>query len=272
MGRLEIDRLRSAFDADAQRLHSTISQKLSANDALLAQLAQAPSREARSRIESRMAQTHPCVVSLVKRESGASWGDESLRTAEAASSKAGHAALASVQPAKARYALVLAAEPTSFALQIDLKAMLPWQDWPMPNAASSVRLSVDHGGQPLVQQPGAPRLDAVAGLTESGELPRGWPLVFAQAADSLSQPFVVRVERLLVWADLPWSLMLNFALLWALLLLAARALLRQTTRPIMDIAVACGFASASHFGRCYRAAYGCRPGDDRAPRAQGSGP
>ncbi len=51
----------------------------------------------------------------------------------------------------------------------------------------------------------------------------------------------------------------------------ARALLRQTTRPIMDIAVACGFASASHFGRCYRAAYGCRPGDDRAPRAQGSG-
>jgi len=51
----------------------------------------------------------------------------------------------------------------------------------------------------------------------------------------------------------------------------ARALLRQTTRPIMDIAVACGFASASHFGRCYRAAYGCRPGDDRAPRAQGGG-
>ena len=51
----------------------------------------------------------------------------------------------------------------------------------------------------------------------------------------------------------------------------ARALLRQTTRPIMDIALACGFASASHFGRCYRAAYGCTPGDDRAPRAQGRG-
>jgi transcriptional regulator GlxA family with amidase domain len=45
----------------------------------------------------------------------------------------------------------------------------------------------------------------------------------------------------------------------------ARALLRQTTRPIMDIAVACGFASASHFGRCYRVAYGCRPSDERAP-------
>ncbi|MEP6702474.1 MAG: GlxA family transcriptional regulator, partial [Betaproteobacteria bacterium] len=32
----------------------------------------------------------------------------------------------------------------------------------------------------------------------------------------------------------------------------ARALLSQTTRPILDIAVAAGFASASHFSRCYR--------------------
>ncbi len=46
----------------------------------------------------------------------------------------------------------------------------------------------------------------------------------------------------------------------------ARVLLAQTTRPILDIAVACGFASASHFSRCYRALYGHKPSDERTPR------
>ena len=44
----------------------------------------------------------------------------------------------------------------------------------------------------------------------------------------------------------------------------ARAMLLETTKPILDVAVACGFASASHFSRCYRAAYGHRPSDERA--------
>ena len=43
----------------------------------------------------------------------------------------------------------------------------------------------------------------------------------------------------------------------------ARAMLLQTTKPILDVAVACGFASASHFSRCYRAAYGHKPSDER---------
>ena len=45
----------------------------------------------------------------------------------------------------------------------------------------------------------------------------------------------------------------------------ARTLLAQTTRPILDVAVACGFASASHFSRCYRALYGRKPSDERQP-------
>ena len=44
----------------------------------------------------------------------------------------------------------------------------------------------------------------------------------------------------------------------------ARAMLLQTTKPILDVAVACGFASASHFSRCYRAAFGRKPSDERA--------
>lgn len=49
----------------------------------------------------------------------------------------------------------------------------------------------------------------------------------------------------------------------------ARVLLAQTTRPILDVAVACGFASASHFSRCYRTLYGCKPSDERTPAPVG---
>lgn len=44
----------------------------------------------------------------------------------------------------------------------------------------------------------------------------------------------------------------------------ARAMLLQTTKPVLDVAVACGFVSASHFSRCYRAVYGHKPSDERA--------
>jgi len=43
----------------------------------------------------------------------------------------------------------------------------------------------------------------------------------------------------------------------------AQALLRQTSKPIVEIAVMCGFASASHFSRAYRAAFGRSPKADR---------
>ena len=45
----------------------------------------------------------------------------------------------------------------------------------------------------------------------------------------------------------------------------ARHLLYQTTMPIMDVAFACGFVSASHFSTCYRQMYG------KTPRAERSG-
>jgi AraC family carnitine catabolism transcriptional activator len=44
----------------------------------------------------------------------------------------------------------------------------------------------------------------------------------------------------------------------------ARQLLEQSDMGIMAIAVACGFSSASHFGRAYRKHFGLRPKDQRA--------
>lgn len=43
----------------------------------------------------------------------------------------------------------------------------------------------------------------------------------------------------------------------------ARQLLRQTDLSVMEVAVACGFESASYFTRCYKARYLCCPRMDR---------
>ncbi len=43
----------------------------------------------------------------------------------------------------------------------------------------------------------------------------------------------------------------------------ARNLLRQTAMPILDVAIACGFESASHFSKCYKERYETPPSMDR---------
>lgn len=43
----------------------------------------------------------------------------------------------------------------------------------------------------------------------------------------------------------------------------ARQLLRQSLRPVVEIAAICGFASASHFSTAYRRQFGVSPRDDR---------
>ncbi|MCC4246988.1 GlxA family transcriptional regulator [Stappia indica] len=43
----------------------------------------------------------------------------------------------------------------------------------------------------------------------------------------------------------------------------ARDLLRRTNRPVLDVAIACGFASTSHFTKCYRERYSCTPTEER---------
>ena len=45
----------------------------------------------------------------------------------------------------------------------------------------------------------------------------------------------------------------------------AQLLLCQTTLPIMEVALACGFASASHFSKVYKDVFGHSPRDERRP-------
>jgi len=51
----------------------------------------------------------------------------------------------------------------------------------------------------------------------------------------------------------------------------ARQLLLLTDRPVMDIAIACGFTTSSHFARCYRGLFGCSPLSERSLSAEASG-
>lgn len=44
----------------------------------------------------------------------------------------------------------------------------------------------------------------------------------------------------------------------------ARHLLMQSTMAVVDVAIACGFVSASHFSKCYREMYGKSPLQERA--------
>lgn len=46
----------------------------------------------------------------------------------------------------------------------------------------------------------------------------------------------------------------------------ARHLLIQSAMPVIEVAVACGFVSASHFSRCYREMYGRSPQTERQNR------
>ena len=46
-------------------------------------------------------------------------------------------------------------------------------------------------------------------------------------------------------------------------LVRARQLLHQTSMPVVEVALCCGFSSATHFSRCYRDRYGMPPKADR---------
>ena len=48
----------------------------------------------------------------------------------------------------------------------------------------------------------------------------------------------------------------------------ARHLLIQSSMPVVEVAVACGFVSASHFSKCYREVYAKSPQQERAERKQ----
>jgi signal transduction histidine kinase len=217
LARFELARLREAFETDARIAHRLLSQRVVQHDAVLATLAllqptSDPSISATP--EQRLSSVYPQIMGVIRRDPGQAWPDEQLRAAEVLSQAVGRPALADADFSGGRYRLVLAAQPTSFAVLMDLRSVVPWSEWPMAPETSPVRLTLDHDGQSFVVQPGR--------LSE-----RGWRFEFHKHLAAQSQPFDVAAVRQVGWGELPWLWMAAWAAAVAGVLYGLLALQRQ---------------------------------------------
>jgi signal transduction histidine kinase len=199
LARSELAQLRDAFETDARISHRLLSQRAVQHDAVLATLAllqPASQPGSAESAEQRLSSVYPQILGVQRRDSGAAWPNVGLEVAQQASHQARGPVLANLDfsAQRARYQLVLSAQPASFALLIDVLASVPWSDWPMPVQTSPVRLTLEHAGQSFVVQPGR--------ISD-----QGWRFEFHKHLASASQPFDVVAIRQVGWQELPWVFM-----------------------------------------------------------------
>lgn len=222
LGHARLQQLRSGFETDARIVHRLLSQQVVQNDAVMATLVLlqpglAGGAPAAAAPAPRLPAVYPQILRVQQRPPGGAWPADlgpALAQAEAASRALGRAALAAADLAGGRYWLVQAGDPASYALQLDLRATVPWTDWPMDARTSPVRVALVHGTQSFTVQAGR-----TAGL--------GWHYGFEKTLASPSQPFDVTAQRDVGWRELPWLAMLAWAAGSAAALAAAAALWRQ---------------------------------------------
>lgn len=223
IARQAIDEQRALFETDARIVHRLLSQQVVQHDAILDTLAllqPAPGAPVTTAPEQRLPSLYPHILSVQRRERDAAWSDPDLATAEQRSAQDRRPALARPDLASGRYRLVLAASPTAYALTIDLRGMVPWDEWPMTPETSPVRVVLEHTGQRHELQPGD-----TAALASPG----GWRFAFHKHLAAASQPFDVVAEQRLGWAQLPWGLMLAWTAVVATALTLGAQWQRQRT-------------------------------------------
>ena len=221
LARQAIDEQRALFETDARIVHRLLSQQVVQHDAILATLAllqPGPETPGATPPEQRLPALYPHILAVQRRDRDAAWPDAALAAAEAVSRTQRRAALAALDLGSGRYRLVLAADPTAYALTIDLRGMVPWAEWPMQPASSPVRVALEHEGQAFELQAG----DAAA-LADAG----GWRFEFHKHLAAESQPFDVVATRQMGWGALPWGRMLAWSLAVALVLAALAQWQRQ---------------------------------------------
>ncbi len=218
LARLELARQFDAFETNARIVHRLLSQRVVQHDAIMDTLAllQPPADGPRAGTpEQRLPALYPQILSVQRRNPGQTWADAKLVNAEAESRRLKRPALGTVDFTAGRYQLLMAATPSSFALTLDLRALAPWNDWPMERERSPVRVALEHAGQQMVLQPGV-----------NTEKTSGWFFEFRKQLAAESQPFEVVAQLRVGWAELPWARML----LWTLAVAAVLTLLRQFLR------------------------------------------
>jgi signal transduction histidine kinase len=218
LARQSLDEQRALFETDARIVHRLLSQQVVQHDAILATLAllqPAPAAGNTDSPEQRLPALYPRILSVQRSDAANPWPAPALAEAERRSRQSGRAALAPLDLQTGRYRLVLASSPASYALTIDLQALVPWSEWPMVAQTSTVRVELVHAGQRHVVQPG--RLQADTGSR----------FEFHKVVAAESQPFDVVATQSVGWRQWPWVRMLAWVLAVAALLAAAGHLQRQ---------------------------------------------
>ena len=211
----EFAQVRQTVEAQSRTVHRALSQRATQNDAVLVTLLTGRPTADGARPDTKPPAPYPHIVAVQTRSGEATWSQPSWGAAEAESRKLRRPVVADPNLARGRYQLILAGDASAQAVTVDLRGMIPWNEWPMAPDASPVRVVLAWAGQSYVVQPG--RVD------DSGV----WRMRLAEPLASDSQPFELTVERELAWGELPWAALLSWSLLVAVLLLVARALLRQ---------------------------------------------
>ncbi len=229
LAQARLQQLQAAFETDARIVHRLLSQRTVQHDAVMATLAllqpptaplASPAADATAAAATlpRLPSVYPQILAVLQRPAADAWPaalQADLTAAEAASRRSGHAQMALLDLPHGNYYLVLAALPASYALQIDLSATVPQDEWPMDRATSPVRVTLEQGGEAFVVQTGRPS----TGL--------GWSYDFHKLLAAPSQPLEVVAQRHVGWGELPWLAMLGWCLLTAALWAGGLAWWRQ---------------------------------------------
>lgn len=220
--RSEQQRLREAFETDARIVHRLLSQRAVQHEAILATLALLQPAEERSGVgaEERLPALYPQILKVERRHGDAMWPApfaKALSAAESQSRQSGQAALGGVDFAAGNFWLVLATQPVSYALQVDLRAMIPQAEWPLPAQGSPVGLSLVRGADRYTIEAGLP---AAPGVFHTR-------FEFHKKIAALSQPFEVVAWREFGWQAFPWWRMVAWSLALAAMLAFASWLLAQ---------------------------------------------
>ena len=216
IARADIAARRAAFDTDARIAHRLLSQRAVQHDTILATLGLLqPGRAGEAAPEQRLPAVYPQVLQVARRDRDGQWpvDVEALRAGEAASLSARRPAWAGVDLAAGRYWLVLAAEPASYALRIDMAGLTAQAEWPFAGDALTVLWLESAAGRRTLQ----------AGREQSG--PARFEARKLLAAES--QPFELGARRDLGWAQLPWLAMGGWSMVVAATLAALAAWRRQ---------------------------------------------
>jgi len=195
--RLDIAWRREAFQADAALAHRLLSQRMAQLDATLATLALlGPASPGGDAAEQRLPATQSHILTVWRREANQAWAVPGLDAAEQRSRSSRHAELVALDAAALQYTLVQAGAPASFAVRVDMRRLVPWDEWPIARDGP-VQVSLIWAGQTLALQPGQPAADRPFGLTQG--------FVFAKALSTPGQAFELRLQRATGPSQWPWA-------------------------------------------------------------------